>query len=88
VHKGEHHARAQQHLRDLFGDLLAEAAQAGAVRDDVPDGELASYCLHALAAAAGMPSTAAVRRLVTVTLAGCGRASSAPWQPHASRART
>ena len=33
-------------------------------------GELASYCLHALAAASSLPSAAAIRRLVTVTLAG------------------
>jgi AcrR family transcriptional regulator len=32
--------------------------------------ELASYCLHALAAAASLPSKAAVHRLVAVTLAG------------------
>jgi hypothetical protein len=32
--------------------------------------ELASYCLHALTAAGTLPSKAAVRRLVTVTLAG------------------
>jgi hypothetical protein len=34
-----------------------------------PD-ELASHCLHALAAAGSLPSKSAVRRLVTVTLAG------------------
>ena len=32
--------------------------------------ELASYCLHALTAASSLPSKAAVRRLVKVTLAG------------------
>jgi len=32
--------------------------------------ELARYCVHALAAASGLPSKAAVRRLVMVTLAG------------------
>ncbi len=31
---------------------------------------LASYCLHALKAAHGLPSKAAVRRLVAVTLSG------------------
>ncbi|MBA2423836.1 MAG: TetR/AcrR family transcriptional regulator, partial [Actinobacteria bacterium] len=39
-------------------------------RDDVSPDELASYCLHALSAAGGLSSRAAVRRLVTVTLAG------------------
>jgi hypothetical protein len=49
---------------------VAEAAEAGVLRDEVPPDELASYCLHALAAARGLPSKAAVRRLVAVTLAG------------------
>ena len=44
--------------------------QLAEVRDDVPPAELASYCLHALQAASSLPSEAAVRRLVTVTLAG------------------
>lgn len=70
VHRGEHYARAQQQLSDLVRDHLTEAARAGDIRDDVAPGELATYCLHALAAARGLPSKAAVRRLVTVTLAG------------------
>jgi hypothetical protein len=49
---------------------LIEAAENGNLRDDVAPDELASYCLHALAAAGSLPSEAAVRRLVTVTLAG------------------
>ena len=70
LHRGEHVARAQQQLRDMIRDLLSEAAETGDVRDDVAPEELASYCLHALAAAGGLPTEAAVRRLVTVTLAG------------------
>jgi hypothetical protein len=70
LHGGEHIAQAHQHLSDFIRDLLAEAAKAGDIRDDVAPGELASYCLHALAAAGSLPSKAAVRRLVTVTLAG------------------
>jgi hypothetical protein len=50
--------------------LLTEAAETGDVRDDVAPEELASYCLHALTAARSLPSEAAVRRLVTVALAG------------------
>jgi hypothetical protein len=49
---------------------LTEAAQTGDVRDDVAPEELASYCLHALTAASDLPTETAVRRLVTVTLAG------------------
>ena len=70
VHQGEHVARAQRQLREMIRDLLSEATQSGDVRDDVALEELASYCLHALAAAGSLPSKAAVRRLVTVTLAG------------------
>jgi hypothetical protein len=70
LHRDEHVARATQQLTDLIRDLLIEGALADDVRDDVAPDELASYCLHALAAAGGLPSDAAVRRLVTVTLAG------------------
>ncbi len=70
LHRGEHVVRAQQQLIDLIRDLLTEGAETGDVRDDVAPDELASYCLHALGAASSLPSKAAVRRLVTVTLAG------------------
>jgi AcrR family transcriptional regulator len=70
LHRDEHLARARQHLVEMIRDLLAEGARSGDIRDDVAPDELASYCLHALAAAGSLPSTTAVRRLVTVTLAG------------------
>jgi len=70
LHRDEQVARAQRQLIHLLRDLLAEAAAAGAVRDDVAPAELANYCVHALAAASSLPSKAAVRRLVIVTLAG------------------
>ncbi len=70
VHRGEHVAHAQQHLRDFVRDLLDESVPTGDVRDDIAPTELATYCLHALEAARSLPSKAAVRRLVTVTLAG------------------
>ncbi len=70
IHRGEHTAPAEQQLRDMIRDLLAEGAKAGELRDDVAPDELASYCLHALAAASSLPSEDAVRRLVAVTLAG------------------
>lgn len=53
----------------MIRDLLSEGAETGDVRDDVAPSELVGYCLHAIAAA-GSLSKAAVRRLVTVTLAG------------------
>jgi AcrR family transcriptional regulator len=70
LHQGEHVARAQEHLRHFIRDLLREAAEVGDVRDDIPPDELANYCLHALTAASTLPSKAAVRRLVALTLAG------------------
>jgi AcrR family transcriptional regulator len=70
LHQGEHVARAHRQLTDFVRDLLAEAAKDGEVRGDIAPDELAHYCLHALTAAGGLPSKAAVHRLVTVTLAG------------------
>ena len=70
LHRGEHVARARQHLEDLVADLLATGAQAGQIRADIATGELAGYCLHALTAAGSLPSEAAVRRLLAVTMSG------------------
>ena len=69
LHRDEHVARAQHQLRNMIRDLLIEGAGTGDVRDDVSPDELATYCVHALAAARALSSKAAVRRLVTVTLA-------------------
>jgi len=73
LHRGEHVARAHQHLSDFIAALLIEGARDGEIRDDVAPGELANYCLHALSAAGSLPSKAAVRRLVAVTMAGLRR---------------
>ena len=70
VHRGDQVTRAEHQLRGMIRSLLAERAEAGQVRDDVSPDELASYCLHALTAAGKLPSKAAVRRLVQVTLTG------------------
>ena len=70
LHRGEHAGLAQQHLTNIVRDLLTEGAETGDIRDDVSPDELAGYCLSALAAAGALPSEAAVRRLVTVTLDG------------------
>jgi AcrR family transcriptional regulator len=70
LHRGEHVARARQQLRDLISDLLTDGAEAGAVRSDIEPGELASYCVHALTAAGSLPSEAAVRRLLALTMSG------------------
>lgn len=70
LHQGEHVTHAERHLAHMVETLVAEGAQAGDLRGDVPPTELAQYCLHALTAAAGLTSKAAVSRLVDVTLAG------------------
>jgi AcrR family transcriptional regulator len=70
LHRGPHVARAEQHLRSFIRDLLSEGAGSGEVRGDVAPDELASYCLHAVAAAHSLPSKAAVHRLLRVILAG------------------
>ncbi|MPZ85270.1 MAG: TetR family transcriptional regulator [Actinophytocola sp.] len=70
LHRDEHVAGAQRQVQELIRDLLTEVAKNGDLRDDVPLNELAGYCLHALDAASGLPSKAAVHRLVTVVLAG------------------
>jgi AcrR family transcriptional regulator len=70
LHRDAHLARTQIHLKDLFTGLLKEAVKTGAVRGEIEPKELASFCLHALAGARSLPSKAAVRRLVTVTMAG------------------
>lgn len=70
VHQDQHVARAEQRLTQFLRDLIAEGVRTGDVRNDVPPGELASYCLHALSAAGRLSSKAAVHRLVLVTLAG------------------
>jgi AcrR family transcriptional regulator len=70
LHRDEHVGRAERELHVMVRDLLIDAAEAGDVRDDVRADELASYCLHALTASSRLPSKAAVRRLVAVTLDG------------------
>lgn len=70
LHRDEQVVVAEKQLRELIRDLLGESAKSGDIRDDVAPGELANYCLHALTAASTMPSKAAVRRLVEITLAG------------------
>ncbi len=87
LHQGEHIARAHQQLTALIRDLVAEGAETGALRADVAPDELAGYCLHALGAAGSLPSKAAVRRLVAVTLDGL-RPSAEGVQPSAPDAET
>jgi AcrR family transcriptional regulator len=61
---------AQQQLHALFADLLVDAVRAGGIRTDVSVGELATYSLHALAAADATADDQALERLVSVILRG------------------
>jgi AcrR family transcriptional regulator len=70
LHRDEQVVRAEHQLRSLVRELLLEAAAAGFVRGDVAADELVAYCLHALSAAGRLPSRAAVRRLVAITVDG------------------
>lgn len=70
LHRHHHVVGAERQLRQMIRDLVAEGVETGDFRGDIAPDELAGYCLHALTAASGLPSKAAVRRLVTVTLAG------------------
>ena len=68
---GDHQLAAAEHrLRDLVHGLVAAAADAGQIRSDIAAAELTTYCLHAIGAAGALPSNAAMRRLVEVTLTG------------------
>ncbi|MDX2403943.1 TetR/AcrR family transcriptional regulator [Streptomyces microflavus] len=78
LHRDKRVVRAQQQLHGMIRDLLAEGAQIGVFRDDIAPDELATYCLHALTAAAALPSEAATDRLVTVTLSGLRDAHPGP----------
>lgn len=70
LHQDEHIADARQQVHKLVRDLLTDVAANGDLRADVTPDELAGYCLHALNAAADLPSRPAARRLVAVILDG------------------
>jgi AcrR family transcriptional regulator len=68
LHRGQRIADAEAELHDMVRDLIATAAEAGAVRTDTPPAELAAYALNSLGAAGTAGSKAAVTRLVRLTL--------------------
>ena len=70
LHRGDHVSNAHQQVTTLVRDIVREGADFGVFRTDVAADELAAYCVHAMAAAAQLRSKAAVRRLVSVTIAG------------------
>ena len=70
LHRSEHVAHAHSQLQQLIRELIADAVATGSVHQDQSPDELANYCLHALGGATRLRSTAAVQRLVNLTLAG------------------
>jgi AcrR family transcriptional regulator len=74
LHQAGHVATAQQHLHHFIGDLIAEGVLTGALRNDIPPQELASYCLHALTAVQTLTAEDAIERLIAVILDGLRRA--------------
>lgn len=81
LHRDQQVTEAQRRLHGMVRDLLSEAVTTGAVRDDVAPDELADYCLHALSAAGGLSSEAAVHRLVAVTVSGLRPDPAGPAEP-------
>lgn len=70
LHREHRVERARGEVRALIRDLIADAARAGEVRSDASPDELAAYCMSAINAAAELQSTAAVQRLVSITVSG------------------
>jgi AcrR family transcriptional regulator len=68
LHRREHVSHAHQHLVTFVADLVRDGARRGVLRDDVPEQELAVFCVNALGAASGLTSGAAVQRLIAITL--------------------
>lgn len=66
VHAGEGHEQSRSQLTALFVDAVEAAQRVGDVRSDLGADELASYCVHALAAAGGCSSQATLDRLVNL----------------------
>ena len=70
LHRGAHMGDARQHLIGFLAEIMRQGATAGEFRQDATPEELATFCLHALDAAAALTSREAVLRLVGMTLAG------------------
>ena len=70
LHHSASASRGYRQLTEMLRDLIADGANRGRLRKDVSPVELASFCVHALSGAHTLPSMAAVRRLVSVTISG------------------
>jgi len=70
LHQDEHLVHARRQLHDLISQLIVDGIRSSEVRGDMTPDELAIYCLHALGGSSSLPSEAAVRRLVSLTMTG------------------
>jgi len=70
LHPSQHVDAAHDRLYNLVRGLIEESARTPAVRDDVDAGELATYCLHALNAAATVTTDDELQRLVGIVTDG------------------
>lgn len=66
LRSGEQHEQSESQLHALFAESMAAAQREGQVRSDLPAGELAAFCVNALAAAGILPSRTALDRLVSL----------------------
>lgn len=73
LHRDEHLANARRHLCEVIRGLIAEGAESGEFRTDIPVADLADQCVCTLSTAGDHTSTVAIRHLVADTLAGLGR---------------
>ena len=72
VHRDPAVTDAERRLREVFVDLIDDAAAEDLVRTDVSSEELAEYCLHAVSAAVTASDVERLRRLVRLVLDGLG----------------
>lgn len=72
VHRSPAVADAERRLRQVFVELIDEAAAERLVRTDVSSEELAGYCLHAVSAAGQAADLEHLRRLERLVLDGLG----------------
>ena len=70
LHRAAEVGRQQRQLQDLVAGLITESKASGVVRTKVPADELASFCLHALAAAGDSNTAASLNGLVDIVWAG------------------
>ena len=70
VHRDDHDHGPRTKLTDFVSTLIADAAEAGQVRQDVPPKELAVYAVSAVQAAHQLSSRVATERLIQTITAG------------------